>query len=314
MNLEPTRADEGKRLDVWLDGRLPDLSRSRIQSLIRAGNITVDGNRTTPHRKIHAGMQVHIEIPPPADTTLTPEPIPLDILHEDTSIIVVNKPAGLVVHPAAGHSSGTLVNALLHHCPDLEGIGGEKRPGIVHRLDRDTSGAMVVARNDAAMANISGQFKDGRVHKEYLAIVHGIPDPGKDTVRTLIGRSRHDRKKMSARPPSGRNAVTHYETVETFTDYALVKATIETGRTHQIRVHMAHIRHPILGDRQYGGKKVSGFRFQVSGKEEPFGAPRQMLHAHILGLTHPTTGKNMTFTAPVPQDMQSLLDTLRSDG
>ena len=313
MKLEPASTDEGKRLDVWLDGRLPDLSRSRIQALIKAGNITVDGNKTTPHRKVHTGMQVEVNIPPPADTALTPEPIPLDILHEDDDIIVINKPAGLVVHPAAGHASGTLVNALLHHCPDIEGIGGEKRPGIVHRLDKDTSGVMITARNDAAMAGITAQFRGNTVHKEYLAVVRGVPDPSSDTIRTLIGRSKHDRKRMSARPPSGREAVTHYETLENFADSALLKVTIETGRTHQIRVHMTHIGHPVLGDKQYEGKKGSGFRAQGSGIEKPLRIPRQMLHAHLLALNHPTTEEPMEFSAPLPPDMQTVLNTLRTN-
>ncbi|MFC1462969.1 RluA family pseudouridine synthase [Verrucomicrobiota bacterium] len=311
MNFEATTADEGKRLDVWLDGQLPDLSRSRIQALIKSGHITVDGRKSTAHRKVHPGMHVQVEVPPPTETALEPEPIPLDILHEDTDIIVINKPAGLVVHPAAGHSSGTLVNALLHHCPDIEGIGGERRPGIVHRLDKDTSGVMVVAKNDAAMAGITTQFKKNAVHKEYLAIVKGAPDPVTDTIRTLVGRSKHDRKKMSAHPPSGRNAVTHYETLETFAGCSLVKAIIETGRTHQIRVHMTHIGHPVLGDTQYGGK-VSGSRFQVSGREDPIRIPRQMLHAHKLELKHPRTNKPLAFTAPIPPDMQSLLAMLRA--
>lgn len=311
MNIAPTPSDAGKRLDVWLDEQLPELSRSRIQALIREGHITVDGTGTTPHRKIRSGMAVSVEIPPPVNVDLVPEPIPLDILHEDRDTIVINKPAGLVVHPAAGHASGTLVNALLHHCPDIEGIGGEKRPGIVHRLDKDTSGVMIVAKNDAAMAAIMTQFKAGEVYKEYLALVRGIPAPAANTIETLIGRSKHDRKKMSARPPTGRNAVTHYETLETFTDCALVKAVIETGRTHQIRVHLAHIGHPVLGDRQYGGK-CSVFSVRCSGKEEPVSIPRQMLHAHILGLVHPTTEKNMQFTAPIPPDMQALQDTLRA--
>lgn len=292
---------------MWLDCRLRDLSRSRIQALIRSGCITVDGGRTTPHHKVRPGMHVSVNIPPPTDTAIKPEPIPLNIIHEDSDIIVLDKPAGIVVHPAAGHNSGTLVNALLHHCPDILDIGGEKRPGIVHRLDKDTSGVMIVARNDAAMKGIMTQFRQSTVHKQYLAIVNGTPHPASGTIETLIGRSSHDRKKMSARPRTGRHAVTHYETIETFAGCSLVKATLETGRTHQIRVHMTHIGHPVLGDKQYGGSRRSTLTVQR------LTVPRQMLHAHKLGLIHPATGKSLTFTAPIPEDMQAILNTLRSE-
>lgn len=303
MQIQASAPDAGCRLDVWLDRRLPGLSRSRIQSLIQAGRITVDGKPVRAHRRVTTGMTVRIRVPPPSPARPEPEDIPLDVLFEDGAILVVNKPAGLVVHPAAGHASGTLVNALLHRCADLAGIGGERRPGIVHRLDRDTSGALVVAKNDRAMAGLTAAFKAGAVRKEYLALVYGIPEPASGRIETRIGRSPHDRKKMSARPAggAGRRAVTHYEVLEAFAGAALVRVRIETGRTHQIRVHMAHVGHPVLGDRQYGGRR----RAAVPGVE------RQMLHAQLLAFRHPVSGRPMQFEAPLPDDLAGVLGVLR---
>jgi len=303
VKLSVAAEDAGCRLDVWLAKRLPGLSRSRVQALIRSGDVQVGGKTHRPHDKVSTGMDVTVHVPPARPVSLSAEDIPLDIIHEDPDLVVVNKPAGLVVHPAAGHASGTLVNALLHHCHDLAGVGGELRPGIVHRLDKDTSGVMVAAKNDDAMASLVEQFKQGAVRKEYLAIVHGTPRPAAGTVRTLIGRSRHDRKKMSARPARGREAVTTYETVEELGHFTLLGVRIETGRTHQIRVHLAHIGHPVLGDRQYGRRKPSA---------ADTGAGRQMLHAHRLGFRHPRSGESMTFEAPVPEDMKAALERLRT--
>jgi 23S rRNA pseudouridine1911/1915/1917 synthase len=293
-------AEAGDRLDVWLDGKLPDLSRSRIQSLVRQGNITVDGSPARCHRKVAVGMRVSVTVPPPVASGLLAEDIPLDILHEDSHIIVVNKTAGMVVHPAAGHATGTLVNALLHRCKDLEGIGGELRPGIVHRLDKDTSGVMVVAKTAHAMDSLVEQFKAGTVSKRYMTIVAGIPDPPEGRVETLIGRSRHDRKKMSARPAKGREAVTCYELIEAYEGASLLRVRIETGRTHQIRVHMAHLGHPVLGDRQYGSRRPNLLV-----------PDRQMLHAERLRFLHPESRKSVTFRSPVPGDMQEVLEDLR---
>ncbi len=284
----------GKRLDVWLHEKLPDLSRSRIKSLIKSGDITVEGTKITPHTHIVPDMQVSVNIPTAEQTELVPENIPLDILFEDEDIVVINKSAGMVVHPAPGHSSGTLVNALLFHCNDLHGIGGELRPGIVHRLDKDTSGVIVVAKNEAAMENLSAQFKNREVHKEYLAIVHGVPEPASGTIETLIGRSRHDRKKMSVSSPVGRKAVSHYKVLKSLEDSALVRVHIETGRTHQIRVHMAHIGHPVIGDKVYCSAKRAA---QCTVKAE-----RQMLHSAYIKFKHPVTGKFMEVEAPLPQD------------
>ena len=290
----------GLRLDVWLTGLIPDLSRSRVQALIRSGHITAAGKAVRPRIAVSQGMQVEVQIPAPAAPI--EENIPLDLLYEDGDILVINKQAGLVVHPAAGHASGTLVNALLHHCHDLGGIGGVLRPGIVHRLDKDTSGAMVVAKNDQSMAGLVNQFKTGRVRKEYLAIVHGKPVPPVGTVKTLIGRSSSDRKKMSAKPSSGRPAVTHYRLEEDWGGMSLLRVRIETGRTHQIRVHMAHIGHPVAGDRQYdrGGRN-----------RLPSNPARQMLHAETLAFFHPRTAKPLEFHAPLPTDFQSFLDGMR---
>ena len=296
----------GQRLDVWLNTREPDLSRSRLQDLIRAGHVRLDGRASKPSHKLATGAVVTIEVPPAVPVTLAAEPIPLAVIYEDADIIVLNKPAGLVVHPAAGHASGTLVNALLAHCSDLAGIGGERRPGLVHRLDRDTTGVMVVAKNEAAMHGLVNQFKNRRVKKEYLALVWGLPRPAAGRVETLIGRSRHNRKKMSATPATGRPAITLYETVGIFGEAALLSVRIETGRTHQIRVHMAHLGHPIVGDTQYGRARQNVLPGPVPG--------RQMLHAARLGVTHPRTGAPMIFEAPLPADMAALLDALRKPG
>lgn len=294
----------GQRLDVWLGAQDADLSRSRIQDLIRTGHIRVKARIAKPGLRLAPGLEISVEIPPPVSVELLPESIPLDILYEDTDLVVVNKPAGLVVHPAAGHATGTLVNALLAHCPDLTGIGGEKRPGIVHRLDRDTTGAMVVAKNEPALRSLVNQFRHRQVTKEYLALVWGRPAPS-GQAETLIGRSAHDRKKMSATPSSGRPAVTRYRTVEQFDGAALLSVAIETGRTHQIRVHMAFLGHPVVGDPQYGRPRQGVLPVAVP--------PRQMLHAHRLGLNHPRSGEALTFVAPVPDDMNQLLEALREE-
>jgi 23S rRNA pseudouridine1911/1915/1917 synthase len=295
--------DAGQRLDVWLHAQAPDLSRARIQALIADGCVTCAARKLTAHTRVTAGLACRLAIPPPQDAALQPEAIALDVLFEDADLIVVNKQAGLVVHPAAGHASGTLVNALLHHCADLRGIGGEKRPGIVHRLDKDTTGVIVAAKHEAALANLQAQFKGGTVRKEYAAIVHGPPDPPAGTIDTPIGRGRHDRKKMSTRTAAGRRAITHYALREPLGPAALVAVRIATGRTHQIRVHMAHIGHPVVGDARYGSPK----RDRLAG----IAAPRQMLHAARLGIRHPGTDRPLALEAPLPADMAALLQALR---
>ncbi|NQU40327.1 MAG: RluA family pseudouridine synthase [Lentisphaerae bacterium] len=306
IELTVAAADAGQRLDIWLHAHVPDLSRSRLQALIRNGSVRVDGAPTRPHASTQADARVTVQVPAAEPVDLTPQNIPLDILFEDGDIVVLNKPAGLVVHPAVGHPDGTLVNALLHHCHDLAGVGGELRPGIVHRLDKDTSGVMVVAKHDRALQGLVEQFKQGEVQKAYVALVRGIPDPPARRIESLIGRSRQDRKKMSAQPPRGRKSVTHYEVVETFgCEAARVDVKIETGRTHQIRVHMTHIGHPILGDPLYGRCKAIG----------DLGIPpRQLLHARQLSFRHPVCEDPLEFEAPLPADMVKWIEMLRGRG
>ncbi len=290
------------RLDAWLSAQRTELSRARWQDLIKSGHVRVNGVVRKASHALHENDLVEFEVPPPEPVDVVPQDIALDILYEDDAIIVLNKPAGLVVHPAAGHPSGTLVNALLHHCTDLAGVGGEIRPGIVHRLDKDTSGALVVAKNETAMARLAAQFKSHTVQKEYVALVWGHPRPERGTINTRIGRSPHNRKKMSARTESGRPAVTHYEITERFRDVSLLRVRIETGRTHQIRVHLAHIGHPVVGDRQYGRARAA---------QLPVAPARQLLHAARLGIAHPKTGKPLEFNAPLPEDLREMLRALR---
>lgn len=296
------------RLDIWLTqqasaGQATALSRARLQALIHDGHVTVNGLTTKERHKVHPGDIVKLVIPATVTTELIAEAIPLDILYEDADLLVINKPAGLVVHPAVGHASGTLVNALLHHCGNLTSIGGEQRPGIVHRLDRDTSGIMVAAKSDSALAGLMNQFKQRTIHKNYIALVWGRPSPAQGTIETLIGRHRTDRKKMSAQPKTGRAAVTHYAISERFKDISLLKIRLETGRTHQIRVHMAHRGHPIVGDAQYGSH---------SSRSLPSSVDRQMLHAETLAFIHPVTGQPLNFSAPWPNDFATLVAALRS--
>lgn len=292
----------GSRLDAWLSRSDAQTSRAGWQRLVRQGAVTVDGKVLKPSHTLVGGETVEYTIPEPEPAEPEPEPIPLDILYEDADLVAVNKPPGLVVHPAPGHASGTLVNALLHHCQDLSGVGGELRPGIVHRLDRDTSGVIVAAKHDAALQGLQRQFKNRTVRKVYLAIVTGCPDPSAGRIETLIGRSDHDRKRMSASPSRGRRAVTLYKTEEQLPDAALLRVRIETGRTHQIRVHLAHLGHPVIGDRQYGGRRAAQAEDQ---------AARQLLHAHVLALRHPASGEELEFIAPMPEDMLAFLGRSR---
>ena len=291
----------GARLDVWLTENNPELSRARWQALIKDGHVTVNGKTSKANYTVREGDRMEWTIPEPVDTETLAEDIPLDILYEDRQLIVVNKPAGLVVHPAAGNESGTLVNALLHHCGDLAGIGGEKRPGIVHRLDKDTSGVMVIAKTEQAMKELSRQFKQRETDKEYLAIVRGEPKPPAGRIETTIGRHPILRKKMAVNVKRGRSAISIYHVEEQFKTAALMRVRIETGRTHQIRVHMAHIRHPILGDSTYARKHPTDLW-----------PTRQMLHAEKLSIAHPDTGKRLVFNAPIPPDMQEIINKLRS--
>ena len=312
------------RLDRVLARAWPDLSRSRLQALIRDGHVRVNGTLAAdPAAKIGAAAHVSLEIPPASPAQPEAEEIALTIVYEDGDVIVIDKPAGLVVHPAAGHERGTLVNALISHCGDsLSGIGGVKRPGIVHRLDKDTSGLMVAAKNDRAHQNLAAQFADhgrsGPLERAYLALVWGMPERKRGTIGTDLGRSSHNREKMAVVPKGrGREAVTHYQLVEAFGARgdpvaSLVRCTLETGRTHQIRVHMAYLGHPLLGDHVYaGGFKTKANRLEAEAKRTLADLGRQALHAAVLGFEHPSSGKPLRFESPLPPDMMKLVAALR---
>jgi 23S rRNA pseudouridine1911/1915/1917 synthase len=301
---------EGVRLDRFLVSVLPDQSRSQIQRLIKEGQVRVAGREARSNQLVKTGQDITVDVLAPVDPVPEPEPLPLPILYQDHDVIVVDKPAGMVVHPAAGHASGTLVNALLHHVDDLSGIGGEKRPGIVHRLDRGTSGVMVVAKHDAAHEELSRQFADREVEKEYLALVWGEVMAGR-RIDAPIGRDPSNRKKMSsasARVRRSREAVTRIVRAEHFGRMlTLAQVAIHTGRTHQIRVHLSAIGHPIVGDALYGGvhRRVPGDLRAVTHLERPF------LHAARLAFTHPEDERRMEFTSALPDDLQRVLDELR---
>ena len=300
METMPTfRVDEGgQRLDQFLRDQLPEHSRAFLQSLIEKNHVLVNTKASKPSYKVRAGDQVSAEIPPPRPLEAQPEQIALDVLYEDDDLIVINKPAGMVVHPAAGNFSGTLVNALLHHCRGrLAGIGGVERPGIVHRLDKGTSGCIVVAKNNAAHQSLVAQFKARRVKKIYRAVCVGRLTRPTGKIESVIGRSERNRKKMSATAKRGRPSLTEYRVLKQHADTALVELTLHTGRTHQIRVHMAHIGHPLVGDHVYG--KPSPRDLRSKSKLE-----RPLLHAYKLGFTHPR-GEAMEFTAPMPADFKS---------
>lgn len=324
--LEPDAAPE--RLDAALARRLADVSRSRLKALILAGHVAVDGGTVVdPSRRVNAAAEIRVTLPAPEPATPQPEAIPLVILHEDDALVVVDKPAGLVVHPGAGNASGTLVNALLAHCgASLSGIGGVARPGIVHRLDKDTSGVMVVAKTDAAHQGLSAQFADhgrtGKLERAYLALVWGVPAQRSGTIDTFIGRDPRNREQMAVLrggAAGARQAITHYDVLETFGPAeapvaALIECRLETGRTHQIRVHMAHLGHPLLGDAVYG----AGFRTKAAklGKTAPQAVAalealgRQALHARLLAFVHPSSRRLMRFESAPPADLQALIKAL----
>ena len=297
---------DGVRLDRFLVSVLAEHSRSQIQRLIKDGHVQVGGRVAKANQAVKAGQVVGVQVPEAVDPVPRPEALPLPILYQDGDLIVVDKPAGMVVHPAAGHESGTLVNALLHHVTDLSGIGGEKRPGIVHRLDRGTSGLMVVAKNDAAHEELSRQFHDREVEKEYVALVWGEVLAGR-RIDAPIGRDPGDRKKMSARARRSREAVTRITRAEPFgRALTLARVAIHTGRTHQIRVHLSAIGHPIVGDSLYGGvhRRVPGDLRAITRLDRPF------LHAARLAFTHPTDGRRMEFESMLPPDLQRVVDEL----
>lgn len=302
--------EAGQRLDLFLTVKNPSLTRSQIQRLIEEGLVKVNGKQAKASHKIRDAEVIEINIPEPEAIEALPEPIQLDILYEDSEVVVINKPAGLVVHPAAGNYTGTLVNALLYHCKDLSGIGGKLRPGIVHRLDKDTTGVLIAAKSDKAHQSLTVQFKKHSVKRKYVALVHGVIKEDKGKIEAEIGRHQTDRKKMSVKTRRGKTAVTHFKVLSRFDQFTLVELTLETGRTHQIRVHLSSINHPVVGDQVYGGKeRISGVK-EVKVRKVTRELGRQALHAAILGFVHPGTMKYMEFQAPVPEDFQKVLDAL----
>ncbi|MBN1889788.1 MAG: RluA family pseudouridine synthase [Thermoflexales bacterium] len=297
-NITLSVAEGGQRLDKFVTEALADLSRAAVQRLIADGLLNVNGHSIKAAYKLNTGDVITVRIPPPKPSELVPEAIPLDIVYEDGDLIVVNKPAGLVVHPAAGHTSGTLVNAVLAHCPDLAGVGGTLRPGIVHRLDKDTSGLIVVAKHDAAHQALQHQFKARSVDKLYLALVEGQPIPPQGIIDAPIGRDRAQRKRMAV-VPDGRPAVTEYKVIECFDKHSLIEARPRTGRTHQIRVHLAWLKFPVVGDRVYGFHHPN------------IPINRHFLHAHSLSFDLLADGRRTTFIAPLPPDLAAILAELR---
>ncbi len=306
--LTPVNA-KGNRIDLFLARSRPELglSRTRIQELIRQGLITIDGNPIKIHQKLSGLETVQITIPAIQPLNLLPSDIPIRILYEDADLIVLDKPAGMVVHPAPGNREGTLVNALLHHCKDLSGIGGVERPGIVHRLDKDTSGVMVAVKNDQAHQALSAQIKARNIKKIYSAVVRGEMKKDSDSIEAPIGRHDRLRKKMTIHLRRGREAITFYQVEERLKGYTLVQIRLKTGRTHQIRVHFSHIHHPVVGDPVYGGKHFQKIRHN----EKEMVVKRQMLHSRLLGFIHPRTKEYMEFEAEIPPDMQEVIDFLR---
>jgi len=294
---------KGERLDRFLAAS-SGLTRARIQALIAAGQVRVEGRARKASTLLRGGEQVLLTLPLPAPSDLRPEPIPLEVLHEDTDLLVINKPAGLVTHPAAGHRTGTVVNALLHRCPDLRGIGGVERPGLVHRLDKDTSGCLVVAKTEAAHEGLSRQFKARQVRKTYLALVRGSLRERSGRITVPIGRDRSDRKRMGVRTARAREAATAFRVLRELPGATLLEVTLETGRTHQIRVHLAHLGHPVVGDALYGGRRERRAR---EGGGEPV-AGRQLLHAWRIAFTHPRTGAAVAVEAPPPADLRPYLE------
>lgn len=289
----------GERIDKYLSEQLEDMTRSHIQKLIKENMVRVNGMTVKSNFKLSASDQIEVEIPELKEPDILPENIPLDILYEDQDILVVNKPKGMVVHPAPGHYTGTLVNAIMYHCKDnLSGINGVMRPGIVHRIDMDTTGSLLICKNDRAHQALAEQLKEHSITRKYHAIVHGRLKEDEGTIDKPIGRHPIDRKKMSVHCTNGREAVTHYRVLKRFQQFTYIECQLETGRTHQIRVHMSSIGHPILGDQVYGLAKC------------PYKLQGQTLHAKVLGITHPTTGEYMEFDAPLPDYFQGLLEKM----
>ena len=292
--------EEGERIDKYLSALCPDLSRSYVQKLLKSGNVLADGRQVKASYRLQEGDRIFLDVPEAVEPEIEAEPMDLDILYEDEDVILVNKPKGMVVHPAPGHYSHTLVNGLMAHCKgQLSGINGILRPGIVHRIDMDTTGVLIVCKNDMAHNSIAAQLKEHSIVRRYQAIVHGRIEEAEGRIEGAIGRDPVNRKRMCINEKNGKPAVTHYQVLERFRQFTYVECRLETGRTHQIRVHMASVRHPLLGDRVYGPAKCPFPRLQG-----------QTLHAGVLGFVHPRSGAYMEFSAPLPSYFQELLRTL----
>jgi 23S rRNA pseudouridine1911/1915/1917 synthase len=300
--------EAGQRLDRWLAARLPEHSRARLKTLIESGHVRLDGRIVKASVKLRPGQRVEVKVPQPVPAEPQPEDIPLSVVYEDAQLLVVDKPAGLAVHPGAGRPSGTLVNALLRHVKDLSGVGGVLRPGIVHRLDRGTSGLLVVAKDDETHRALARQFAGRTVEKEYLALVLGVPAPRSGTLSAPIGRDPVHRKRMSVRAPRGRPALTRYEVVEAFEGAALLRVALHTGRTHQIRVHLAALGHPVAGDEVYGGRRTPSSR---RAREALLPLERPALHAARLAFEHPSRHERLAFESPPPADIVGVIDHMR---
>nr|MDH3163358.1 RluA family pseudouridine synthase [Bacillus licheniformis] len=290
---------KGERIDKYLTAVEADWSRTQVQQWIKEDRVLVNGNAVKANYKVQEGDAVSVQVPEPEPLDVTAEPMDLDIYYEDQDVLVVNKPRGMVVHPAPGHLTGTLVNGLMAHCDDLSGINGVMRPGIVHRIDKDTSGLLMVAKNDMAHESLVNQLVNKTVTRKYTALVHGVIPHDHGTIDAPIGRDKKDRQSMTVTRENGKHAVTHFEVIERFDDFTVVECQLETGRTHQIRVHMKYIGFPLAGDPKYGPKKTVDFNGQVP-------------HAGVLGFDHPRTGEYVEFEAPLPDDMKNLLDKIRN--
>lgn len=300
VNIAVSEEQTSERLDKFLSTTEPEWSRTQVQQWVKDGLIEVNGKQVKANYKVQPGDQIKVEIPDPEVLDVEAEPMDLDIYYEDADVLVVNKPRGMVVHPAPGHVSGTLVNGLMAHCTDLSGINGVMRPGIVHRIDKDTSGLLMVAKNDMAHESLVNQLVAKTVTRKYTAVVHGIIQHDTGTIDAPIGRDKKDRQSMTVTKESAKQAVTHFDVIERFQDFTVVECRLETGRTHQIRVHMKYIGYPLAGDPKYGPRKTVDFN-------------GQLLHAGVLGFDHPRTGEYIEFTAPIPADMQAFIDSLRNN-
>lgn len=301
LEFEAAPEQAGERIDKFVTDSLNEdsISRTQVQEWIKSGAVLVNQNTVKPNYKLSSGDQVAIRVPAPEDAAILAEDIPLDIVYEDADVIVINKPRGMVVHPAPGHSSGTVVNALMFHCKDLSGINGVLRPGIVHRIDKDTSGLLMAAKNDLAHVSLAEQLKDHSVSRKYIALVHGNLPHDQGTIDAPIGRDQNDRKLFTVTDRNSKHAVTHFAVLERIADdYTIVELQLETGRTHQIRVHMKYIGYPLAGDPMYGRNKTVALKGQA-------------LHAAVLGFKHPRTGEFLEFEAPIPADMEHVINSLR---